>query len=65
MNVIMLNITQRYDLMNESVVNKKVQKANEHTGKVCKIYKYKPSGLSGINRSYHIRHDVHLNQVGN
>jgi hypothetical protein len=38
-NVIMFNITQRYEVMNDSGVNTEVQKANEATGKVCKRFR--------------------------
>jgi predicted metallo-beta-lactamase superfamily hydrolase len=61
----MLNIPQRYDLMNGSVVNTEVQKANEAIDKVCRRFRnVSLVDISRIHRRYHTRHGMHLNLAG-
>jgi hypothetical protein len=61
----MFNITQRYELMNDSGVNTEVQKANEATGKVCKRFRnLNLVDLSVISMPYHAGHGFQTKQVG-
>jgi hypothetical protein len=62
MNVV-LNISTRYDLIKESIVNKEIRKANVDINKICKRFRNVLS-LSYVSRAYHTKHEQHLNRIG-
>jgi hypothetical protein len=56
-NVVVLNIPTRHDLIQESIVNKEIRKANIDISKVCKIFRnVEVLDISSISRAYHTRH---------
>jgi lysophospholipase L1-like esterase len=64
-NVVVLNIPTRHDLIQESVVNKEIRKANIDISKVCKRFRnVEVLDISNISRAYHTRHGQHLNKKG-
>jgi GTPase SAR1 family protein len=62
-NIIILDIPHRYDLIETSYVNKEIQVFNRKLRKVTKSYKHVKLGVSN-NKEDFTRHGMHLNREG-
>lgn len=63
--VVVVNIPQRYDLMEQSVVNLEVHKTNDRLKKICnKFHNVSLINISNLDRDLHTTHGMHLNKRG-
>jgi hypothetical protein len=62
---VVFNIPTRHDLIQESIVNKEIRKANIDISKLCKRFRnVEVLEISNISRAYHTRQGQHLNKKG-
>jgi hypothetical protein len=63
-NIIILDIPHRNDLIETSCVNKEIQVFNRKLRKVTKLYKHVKILEDSNNREFFTRHSMHLNKEG-
>jgi hypothetical protein len=63
-NIILLDITHRYDLIETSCVSKEIQSYNRKLKKVVKLYKHVTILEASNNREDFTRKDLYLNKAG-
>jgi hypothetical protein len=64
MNVIVLNLPKRRDLIDQSCVNKEIDSYNRRLGKHLKVFDCVHYLVINYDRKFHTSHGMHLNTEG-